>query len=244
MLLREVADHLWTQKFPLSVLGGCQNRVVTVIRLSSGQLIIHSTAPFVPADLREISSLGHPQWIVDAMLRHDTFSREGREAFPNAEYLVPEGFPNFEELGCRPLLPVPPEWDSEVEVLLIEGMPAVKEHVFLHRPSRTLIVADLVFNFHPAPGWTGFCRKTLMGVRESPDSARLYPLQIKNRDAYDRSIGRMLSWDFDRIIVGHDTVVPSNGRDALAAALKNKGMLPALPSENSKEKHHEFEVSP
>jgi hypothetical protein len=69
-------------------------------------------------------------------------------------------------------------------------------------------------------------RKALMGVKESPDSARLYPMQIKDRPAYDRSIRELLTWDFDRIIVGHNAVLETNGKQRLKSALARKGMLP------------------
>lgn len=98
--------------------------------------------------------------------------------------------------------------------------------MFLHVPTRTLIVADLVFNFAPSSGWKSFMRRMLMGVKASPDSARLYPMQIKDRAAYDRSVRELLTWDFDRIIVGHDEPVSTNGRQLLGEALARKGMLP------------------
>jgi hypothetical protein len=221
-----IAENLWIKKYPLSLMGGHQDRVVTVIRLATGDLIIHSTGPFTRADVTEIEGLGQPGWIIDTMLRHDTFAKQGRASFPNIPYLAPEGFAKIAHIDCRPLLPAPPAWASEIKVLLIDGMPQVKEHVFLHVPSRTLIVADLVFNFHPSSGWTSFFRRTLMGVSSSPDSARLYPFQIKDRNTYDRSIRELLAWDFDRIIVGHNAVVEIGGKEGLKKALANKGMMP------------------
>lgn len=191
-----IAPNLWAQTYPLSMLGGHQGRVCTILRLSSGRLILHSTAPFSPSDIATIHDLGTPGWLVDSMLRHDTFSQEGRAAFPEIPYLVPEGFPNAASLRAQPILPTPPEWSGEVEVLRIDGMPQVEEHVFLHSPSRTLIVADLVFNFAPTTGWTSFMRRHLMGVKEHPDAARLYPLQVKDRAAYDRSIPPALHLGF------------------------------------------------
>ena len=65
-----------------------------------------------------------------------------------------------------------------------------------------------------------------MGVKSSPDSARLYPLQIQDRKAYDRSVRELLTWDFDRVIVGHNAVVETNGKEGLKQGLANKGMLP------------------
>jgi hypothetical protein len=225
--LRSVTENLWTMEFPLNLLGGHQNRVVTLIRLSSGELIIHSTGPFSRSTVAEINALGTPAWMTDVMLRHDTFAKDGRTAFPNIPYLAPEGFAARAHVDCRPLLPPPASWSSEVRVLLIDGMPDVKEHVFLHLPSRTLIVADLVFNFRPSSGWKSFFRTALMGVKDHPDSARVYPLQVKDRQAYNRSIRELMTWDFDRIIVGHNEIVNSNGKELLKRALANKGMYPS-----------------
>ena len=224
--MKAIADNLWIKLYPLSMLGGHQGRVVTIIRLASGQLIIHSTGPFTRADVGEIEALGTPGWITDVMLRHDTFAKYGRNAFPDVPYLAPEGFSRLAQVDCAPLLPAPSAWAKEIRVLQIEGMPKVREHVFLHLPSRTLIVADLVFNFAPSSGWTSFMRSVLMGVKMSPDSARLYPMQIGDRVAYDRSMRELLTWDFDRIIVGHNAIVETNGREGLKQALANKGMLP------------------
>jgi hypothetical protein len=224
--MQAVAPNLWIKHYPFSMLGGRQGRVVTIIRLASGKLIIHSTAPFTPQDVGEIETLGTPIWLVDVMNHHDTFARSGRGAFPRCLYLAPNGL-SVAGVDPQPLLPIPSEWEPELRVLLIDGMPAAQEHVFLHIASRTLIVADLVFNFEPAPGWTGFFRRALMGVRESPDCARLYPLLVRDRAAYDQSIRELFSWNFDRIIVGHHQPVETNGRELLRQALARKKMLPA-----------------
>jgi hypothetical protein len=90
-----------------------------------------------------------------------------------------------------------------------------------------LIVADLVFNFRPSLGWKSFFRTALMGVKDHPDSARVYPLQVKDRQAYNRSIRELMTWDFDRVIVGHNEIVDSNGKELLKRALANKGMYPS-----------------
>ena len=225
--MQRVAEDLWILRFPLSLLGGHQGRVVTVIRLASGKLIIHSTGRFTTRDIAEIQEAGEPAWLVDSMLRHDTFAKEGRAAFPGIPYLAPEGFSESAGVETQPILPAPAEWKPEVQVLLIEGMPKAMEYVFLHVPSRTLIVADLVFNFAPSTGWTSFMRGALMGVKAHPDAARLFPMLIKDRPAYDRSVRELLAWDFDRIIVGHNEPVESGGKDGLRLALAAKNMLPA-----------------
>ena len=224
--MNKITDNVWTKSYPLSLLGGQQGRVVSVLRLTSGKLIIHSTGPFTPADVAAINELGSPGWLVECMMRHDTFAKIGRAAFPSIPYLAPISFDTAAGVDCQALLPIPNEWSGEIDLLLIEGMPKALEHVMLHRPSRTLIVADLVFNFQKSSGWVWFVRNVLMGVKEHPDCARLFPHLIEDRSAYDRSVRQLLTWDFDRIIVGHNYVVESNGRESLKQALARKGMLP------------------
>ena len=176
--------------------------------------------------MAEIEALGKPGWLVDAMLRHDTFAKHGRAAFPHIPYLAPEGFSKAADVDSRPLLPAPAAWSPEVRVVLIGGMPDAKEHVFLHVPSRTLIVADLVFNFGPSSGWTSFFRRTVMGVKAHPDAARLFPMLVKDRAPYNRSMHELMGWDFDRIIVGHNKVIETGGKIGLQRALADKGMEP------------------
>src|SRR4051812_13144867 len=87
-----LAKNLWLLAYPLKMLGADLRRNVTLIRLHSGKLVIHSTAPFTPEDVAAIRALGEPGWLLDGILRHDTFAKEGRAAFPDIPYLAPEGF--------------------------------------------------------------------------------------------------------------------------------------------------------
>jgi hypothetical protein len=49
-----------------------------------------------------IRALGEPAWLADGTLRHDTFVKEGRAAFPGMPYLAPEGFSEpFQKVSSR-----------------------------------------------------------------------------------------------------------------------------------------------
>ena len=98
-------ENLWLLRYPLKMLGADLHRNVTVIRLNSGDLVIHSTGPFELDDAARIVSLGKPAWLLDTMLRHDTFAKRGREVFPEAVYLAPEGFSQRVGFQTGPLLP-------------------------------------------------------------------------------------------------------------------------------------------
>lgn len=220
-----LAENLWIQSYHLPLLGTEQGRVVTVIRLRSGQLVIHSTAPFSADDIREIKSLGEPGWLVEAMLFHDTFAKEGRAAFPAIPYLAPDQFAEAAKVDSRPILPAPAEWQGELEVLRLEGAPKLDEHVFFHTPSRTLIVADFVFNFDcQGSAWERFFHRWAIGLKHEPNMSRVFRAFVSDRAAFKKSIAQVMAWDFDRVIVGHKEVIPSAGKVKLQRALQDAGL--------------------
>jgi hypothetical protein len=223
--MRAIAENLWIKSYPLRLLGTEQGRVVTIIRLTSGDLIIHSTAPFSPLDVQAISALGRPRWLVDAMLLHDTFAKDAKAAFPELPLLGPEGFAEAAKVPAQPLLPAPSEWAGEVEVLALQGMPKLEEHVFFHRPSRTLIVADFVFNFdYRGNAWERFFRRWAIGLKHQPGMTRVFRMFIQDRAAFKASLATMLEWDFQRVICGHKEVVEHDAKARISQALDDAGL--------------------
>ncbi len=226
-MLQAIAPGLWTAAYPLSVLGTDHGRTVTVIRLASGKLLIHSMAPFTAADLGAIRSAGEPAWLAEAMLLHDTYAAEGRKAFPELPFLGPPGFGEVAGFPVLPLLPPPPEWEGEIRVARLAGAPKLEEHVFLHVPSRTLIVADLVFNFRADEhGWNRFFHRYVAGFRRYPGTSRIFRWCVRDHDAFRRSLEEVLKWDFDRIIPGHGDIIERGGKEALRRAMVEAGFLP------------------
>lgn len=222
----QLAENLWTISYPLSILGTSHGRTVSVIRLSSGRLVLHSMALFSPGDVAQIRALGEPAWLVEAMILHDTFAREGRNTFPDIPFLAPEGFENVVNFPTFPLLPVPGEWSGELAVFALEGVPKLKEHLFLHVPSRTLIVADLIFNFPPEEtGWNRFFHHYIAGIKGFPGMSRIFRICIRDRSAFRSSTAAVLAADFERIIVGHGRVIEHNGKALLNRALVEAGIL-------------------
>ncbi len=217
-------ENIWLLTYPLKKLGADVRRNSTVIRLQTGEIVIHSTAPFTPEDVAEVGRLGQPKWLVDAMLDHDTFAQEGRAAFPEAVYLGPPDFQDKVDFPVQPILPAPPAWGSELEAIALEGVPSLEEYVFLHAPSRTLITCDLVFNFgYDEPAWTEFLLKLAVGSEHHPGMSKPFKGAIKDEAAFKASIGRMLAWDFDRVIVGHGDPITSGGKEKVQAMLRQAG---------------------
>jgi glyoxylase-like metal-dependent hydrolase (beta-lactamase superfamily II) len=220
-----IAPGLWTLRYPLSVLGTRHGRTTTVIRLASGKLVIHSMAPFTAEDIARIRSAGTPAWLVEAMLLHDTYAAAGRASFPDLPFLGPPGFGGVVKFPVAPLLPAPEEWRGEIQVVRLRGAPRLEEHAFLHLPSRTLVVADLVFNFSAAEtGWDRFFHRHLAGFKRYPGMSRIFRWFISDRAAFRESIGELLALDFDRIIPGHGEIIESGGKEQLRRAMADAGI--------------------
>ena len=199
-------------------------RHVAIVRLRSGELVILSSGPFTQEDIAAIKAAGRPRWLVDAMLRHDTFAKEGRAAFPDVAYLAPPGFGQRVPFPVQPILPAPPEWENELLALELHGVPSMRETVFFHAASRTLIVQDLAFNFHDhQPLWTEIVLRAAVGKAHAPGISRSFKLTMRDRGAFQRSLDEMLAWDFDRVIVGHGERIESDGKRKLGAALERAG---------------------
>lgn len=223
--MNQLARNLWIKSYPLSVLGTQHGRNVTFIRLASGRVIIHSTGPFTTRDVAQIRSLGTVSWLLEAMLLHDTYARAGRDLFSGTPFLAPPGFSEVVKFSTTPLLPAPPEWKGELEVFALEGIPRLKEHICLHVPTRTLIVADLLVNFAPDErGWDRFFHRWVAGFKRYPGMSRIFRICIRDRPAFRKSLEPIMDADFDRIIVGHGAVIERDGRALFARGIADAGL--------------------
>lgn len=225
--MKNLAENLWLLHYPLPIMGEYLGRNVTVVRLRSGELVVHSTGPFSPADVAAISALGQPVCLVEALTMHDTFAKEGRAAFPGVPYYAPAGFSETVGFPTQDLAHPPAAWAGELEVLELAGKSAkALEYVFLHRPSRTLIVTDLVFNVTgEAPlGARLFASVGVVGGAEHDTGMpRPEKFQVSDHASFRRSVETLLAWDFERVIVGHGEVIEIGGKKRLGEALRDAG---------------------
>lgn len=217
----QLADDVVVMSFPLRFFGIDFGRNVTLLRLGDRRVVIHSTAPFTEKDVAAIRAFGEPAWLVDATLLHDTFAKEGTAALPGVPYLAPNGFAEISGVATQSLDAPPPDWANEIQVMRIEGTRKA-EHVFFHRRSGTLVVADLFFSF-PAEtrGWARFFARRMMGLPPSLfGMSRFFRMLINDKDAFERSIRRMLEWDFERVVVAHREPLETGAKKAVEEALR------------------------
>ncbi|MBD5778827.1 DUF4336 domain-containing protein [Pelagicoccus sp. NFK12] len=224
--MEKLAENVWFLPFELKALGVNIGRNVTVIRLSSGELLLHSTAPFTSQQVERIRGLGKVRWITDPMVDHDTFSQKGIAAFEEAVFLAPDGFPEQQGVSVQPLLPIPEAWGEEIQVLRLEGADSFSEHVFFHRSSRTLIVCDLLMNF-PDPGssWQRMALRIGLGPKQDPGTSRRLKFAVKDRQRFRASLEKVLQWPFERVVVGHGEPLREDAYQLSKAAWTKAGWL-------------------
>lgn len=225
-MIEEIGPHLFIQRHPLRMAGCQMGRIVTIVQLDSGKLFVHSTANFSQEDINEINTLGTPAWLVEATCFHDTCSKAGRTAFPEIPYLVPPGFADAESLDASPLLHGQ-TWANELQAIEIGGMPKIREFAFYHSPSKTLILADLLFNLPPDVGrWTQWFLRATGGIHEFPGMSRLFRFFIKDRAAFASSIQQIADLPIDRIVVAHGEPIVQDAKATLMNTLTKHGLAP------------------
>jgi hypothetical protein len=220
--LNPIAPELWVVERPLRFRGIEVGRRMTIVRLGNGTLWVHSPAELSP-ELREaLAQLGGVRFVVPASSMHGhLFMEQYRAAYPDVELFCAPGLDRKRnDLAFDGSLEDAPDprWREDLDQASVLGHRFVTEIVFLHRPTRTLIVGDLVFAIgENAPAaMRAFARAAHRYRRISPTP--MFRFGLRDKAAARRSLERILAWDFDRIVLGHGELVETGGRDALRSA--------------------------
>ena len=227
-MFEQITDRLWHDTHDHAP-GGVQFRTrSTLARLEDGTLWMHSPIPIDETRARQIDALGEVRHIVAPNGWHDSFSRAAKERYPSATLWASPALRNAKsELPVDAWLgETEPPWSAELRPLLIEGVPKADELVFLHAPSKTLIVTDLLFQIrYPVNARTKLVLWMAGTNGGKLAQSRLWRSVTKDRAAAGRSVEKMLEWDFERVVLAHGDLVDGNDardrtRDALWWMLK------------------------
>ena len=218
--LRRLAEDVWVAERPQAFYGLAVGTRMTVLRLPGERLLLHSPVA-LDAGLRgELDALGRVLYAVAPNRVHHLYAGDVAKAYPEARLWVGPGLERkrpdlaFEAvLGDEP----PEEWRDQVGQVFFRGRPYENEVVFCHRPSRTLVLCDLAFNFGPGAAWPTRLLMRLLRSYGRFGPSKLDPLLIRDRQAARESLERILAWDFDRVVVAHGDVLERGGREALRA---------------------------
>lgn len=228
MTLKAFADGIWTDSEPIRMLGTRLTSTMTIVRLADGNLLVYSPIRMNADRLAAIDTLGHVTHLYAPNLFHHLWLGDWSRMFPSARVHAPRGLAKK-----RPDLridrvhggPAEPAFAGVVDEVHVDGF-RLEESVLFHRPSRTLIVADLVHNVgRPQDLWSTVYTRSMGFYDRLALSRVLRWTAFSDRAAARRSIDRLLALPFDHLIVGHGAAVRDRARSAMADAL---AWLPAV----------------
>ena len=221
--LSQFAEGVWTAQTPVSIVGMKLSSSMTVLRLKDNKLLLYSPIEMTPECKEAVDSLGQVTHLYAPNLFHHMFVKSWADEYPDAKVHAPAGLekkqPNLRMERLHNSEPEP-DFSEVVEEFPIKGFRLI-ETALLYRPTKTVLVADLVHNVgRPEGGWTKFYTKT-MGFYDRVALSRMIRwTAFSDKKAAKRSIEHLLSQDFDSLIVGHGTPLESDAKEILRQALE------------------------
>jgi hypothetical protein len=225
--LKEVARDIWIVDGPEIRFGPPGFRLahptrMTVVRLPGGGLWLHSpTAPAEPL-LRSLGKIGPVRFLIAPNTLHYRWIADWKARFPEAGAWGPAGLQRSARRALPPLHPLGDapavEWASTLDQFLVRGN-VLTEAVFLHRPTRTLILTDLIENFESSRVRSPSLRRLLRWARVADQDGRrpldmglAFLLRAKTLRA---AVERMIEWNPERVILAHGRWFSAAGTDEL-----------------------------
>ncbi len=212
-------DRLWTCKINLRFLWLPIGARMTVIKFPNKELFIHSPVGLNDRIKRQLSELGQVKYVVSPNSLHHLFMADFMDAYPSAMFYAPPGLiEKRKDLDFnRQLKDAPePEWSPYLDQLILAGASHLREAVFFHKETRTLIVGDLIMHFGEDASIIMKLLLKAFGAYGRPfstiDSKKLDGTE---KDLVKYSLQRILAWDFDRIILSHGQMILSDGKQVL-----------------------------
>lgn len=227
--LREyVENQIWILEYPVRFMGMELYARTTIIKLETGELIIHDPCRIDDDVKKEIDALGEVKFIIAPGNFHHLFVTDFQKKYPDAEtYLCPgleRKRPDIKFdwiLGNKP----DPRWDGVLEQVLVQGTRLIWEVAFFHRPSKTLILVDLLENIgddyrHNAGLLLQFWWRVVFRMWNRPKPAPEYQVGWGDKVIVKESLEKILGWQADRAILAHGENIETNVNAVLATAWK------------------------
>ena len=220
-------DPVWVvDSGPISASGLNLPVRMTVVRLSNGDLFLHSPTRFTADLAREMKALGPVRHLVAPTIAHWSYLKEWQQAYSDATtWAVPglrdrtqvrrSGIRIDKDLGPE----APPAWTDDMIQGTVTGGAGFCEAYFFDKRSRTLVLADLIQDLQPEelPPLTRLVTRAARATQGTTASHVRAVLRLGGREAAS-SIAAMIALSPDRVIFAHGRSFDENGADRLRNA--------------------------
>ncbi len=222
--LVQLDKNIWTVGISHKFVGMEFGTRMSIVRFGTGELLLHSPVPINDTLRDELNSLGEVKFIVAPNKFHHLYVKDCKGIYPEAELWGAHGLAEKrKDLTFEGVITDKTNFGpkGEVQNFLFSGMPTVNEIVFYHPESKTLILTDLLFNFPKdlSLGFKLFLR--LFGLYGGPKVSKLeYYVFLKDREKARESARKVLSLDFDRVVLAHRDIIPTDGKEIVRKAFE------------------------
>ncbi|MBZ9556516.1 MULTISPECIES: DUF4336 domain-containing protein [unclassified Modicisalibacter] len=220
--LERVAADIWIAEGPVvSFYGFPYPTRSVIVRLPNGALWVWSPIPLDDALMTEVSGIGPVAHLISPNKLHHLGLADWRAAFPAARlWGLPSTVRKRRDLRFDGVLEdTPPDaWQGTLDHVMFRGSPLLDEMMFFHRPSRTVLLADLSealsreFLVRRWAPWQRFIAR-LWSITEAAPKA---PLEVRlstiRRRAARAAIQRLLAYDPENVIMAHGAWQRGHGR--------------------------------
>ena len=226
-VLKPVTDDVWiVDAAPIGSVLPLPLRM-TVVRLPNGDLLLHSPTQYSIPLAAEIAKLGRVRHLVAPSIAHWMYLPAWQRACPDSRTWAVPGLRDRaqvrkarvridSELGPE----APPEWQDVIETVLIRSAVFAEVDLF-HRPSRTLLVTDLVLNLERERlPLRGRMLADVLGICAPHGRAPLY-LRLLLRLDHRRAMAanRLVAFNPERVIITHGRSLDHDATSALRTSL-------------------------
>lgn len=224
-----IPGAIYIVEYPIHFSGMDLFSRMTIVRLSDGKLWLHSPCKLDATLKREIDRLGEVAYIIAPGNFHHLYVADVQAEYPKAETFLCPGLERKRAdlrfdwiLGNRP----DPRWEPDFEQALIQGTRIINEVAFLHKPTRTLILVDLLENIgddysHEAGLLLKFWWKAVFHMWNHPKPAPEYQMGWGDKAIVRKALEKILSWEFERIIIAHGNLIESDAKAVATKAWEN-----------------------
>jgi len=223
---KSVADGLWVvDSGPMSAMGLRLPIRMTIVRLTDGDLLLHSPTPFSADLAAAVDTLGRVRHLVAPNVAHWTFLADWQRAYPDATTWGAPGLRDRaqvrasdvridEDLGDI----APDAWTDLLDQGVVTGG-GFAEVWFFHRRTRTLLLVDLIEDLEP--GKLPPVERQLMQVVAATrgTTARYLRLPVRlGGETAKRSIRAIMALEPERVIFAHGATFERDGAARLRQA--------------------------
>ena len=221
-----IKDQIWILEYPVRFGGMDLFGRMTIIKLENGDLIVHDPCKIDDLVKSEIDALGEVKYIIAPGNYHHLFVTDFQKQYPNAEtFLCPGLEKKRPDIKYDRIINDKPDsrWGGVLDQVVIEGTKYIWEVAFFHKPSKTLILVDLLENIgddykHHASLLLRFWWKIVFRMWNNPKAAPEYQMGWGKKELVRSGLNKILSWNAERVILAHGEPVETNVAKVLSSA--------------------------